>query len=243
MTNFKLGLDPGHGGKDSGAIGYSLLEKTIALNICLKIKAQLERDYEGIKVYLTRSTDVFLELDERTDMMNKLDVDALVSVHCNAGGGQGGFETFRYTKASIKSVKLQEAIHTATIAELKPFGVINRGLKTKNLHMVRESKIPAVLTENLFIDVLADSKRLKRPDVVQAIVDGHVKGVASYLGLSRKVRKNMEEIKIKVNSSKIDNGVLIDGITYVPLRSIGEAMGAKIGWDSKTKTATLDTTK
>ncbi|MCM3130365.1 N-acetylmuramoyl-L-alanine amidase [Paenibacillus provencensis] len=182
----KLGLDPGHGGRDGGAGTYSLLEKTLALNISLEIKTQLERDYEGIQVFMTRSTDLFLELDERTDLMNKLDVDALISVHCNAGGGKGGFETFRYNKASTNSVKLQNAIHTAVMNELKPFGVIDRGQKTENLHMVRESKMPAVLTENLFIDVLADSERLKRPEVIQAIIDGHVKGIASYFGIKRK---------------------------------------------------------
>ncbi|MCM3129032.1 N-acetylmuramoyl-L-alanine amidase [Paenibacillus provencensis] len=182
----KLGLDPGHGGRDGGAGHYSLLEKVIALNVCLEIKKQLERDYEGIQVYMTRSTDVALTLDERTDMMNKLNVDALVSVHCNAAGGDGGFETYRYTKASQNSIKLQAALHTAIMAELKPFGVIDRKQKVKNLHMVRESKMPAVLTENLFIDVKADADRLKRPEVIQAIIDGHVKGIASYFGLKRK---------------------------------------------------------
>lgn len=182
----KLGLDPGHGGKDGGAGHYSLLEKIIVLNICLEIKTQLERDYEGIQVYLTRSTDVALELDERTDMMNKLNVDALVSVHCNAAGGDGGFETYRYTKASQNSIKLQAALHTAIMTELRPFGVIDRKQKVKNLHMVRESKMPAVLTENLFLDVKADADRLKRPEVIQAIIDGHVKGIASYFGLKRK---------------------------------------------------------
>lgn len=182
----KLGLDPGHGGRDGGAEHYSLLEKIIVLNICLEIKAQLERDYEGIQVHLTRSTDVFLELKERTDLMNKLDVDALVSVHCNAAGGKGGFESYRYIKASQNSKRLQEALHTAIMAELKPFGVIDRDQKTKDLHMVRESKMPAVLTENLFLDVKADADRLKRPEVIQAIIDGHVKGIASYFGLKKK---------------------------------------------------------
>lgn len=221
MADFKLGLDPGHGGKDSGATGYSLLEKTIALSICLEIKAQLERDYEGIKVYLTRSTDGFLELDERTDMMNKLDVDALVSVHCNAGGGKGGFETFRYTKSSSKTIKLQEAIHTATITELMPFGVIDRGQKMKNLHMVRESKMPAVLTENLFIDVLADAERLKLPEVIQAIVVGHVKGIATYFGLKKK-----EEVKV-INEKDI---------TQV-------SSWAKTAWEEMTKNGYYDGTR
>lgn len=54
---------------------------------------------------------------------------------------------------SQNSIRLQAALHTAIMAELMPFGVIDRKQKIKNLHMVRESKMPALLTENLFIDV------------------------------------------------------------------------------------------
>lgn len=52
--------------------------------------------------------------------------------------------------------------------------------------MCRESKMPAVLTENLFIDVATDATKLKRKEVIDALIDGHVTGIAKYLGLKKK---------------------------------------------------------
>ncbi|WFR64219.1 N-acetylmuramoyl-L-alanine amidase [Paenibacillus amylolyticus] len=182
MAKFKVLIDPGHGGKDPGAVDNGLLEKDIALKVSLGIKARLEAAYEDVQVLLSRSTDVFLELKERTNKANAAGADILVSIHCNAGGGKGGFETFRYTSASQNSIKLQEALHKAIMSKL---GGIDRGQKAKNLHMVRESKMPAVLTENLFVDVAADADRLKQSSVIDAIIDGHVQGIATYLGLAK----------------------------------------------------------
>lgn len=240
----KVWIDAGHGGKDPGAVANSLREKDIALIVSLGVKQRLEAEYEDVKVKLTRSTDVFLELKERTDAANKAGADLLVSIHCNAGGGVGGFESFRYTNASAASRSLQNVLHTEIMAALKPFGVNDRGQKAANLHIVRETKMPAVLTENLFIDVASDAAKLKRKDVIDALIAGHVAGIAKYLGFKKtKEGATMESDKINVvvNGKWIKEGKLVDGVTYVPLRAVGEALGAKIGFDNKTKTATVNT--
>ncbi|MGW8822207.1 N-acetylmuramoyl-L-alanine amidase [Paenibacillus lautus] len=237
----KVWIDAGHGGKDPGACKNGLQEKDIALTLSLEIKKQLERDYEGVNVVLSRSTDVFLELKERTNAANKAGADILVSVHCNAGGGAGGFESFRYTNASAASRSLQNMLHTEIMAALKPFNVIDRGQKAANLHMCRESKMPAVLTENLFIDVAADASKLKRQNVIDALIAGHVSGIAKYLGLKKKEGATAvsDKVNVIVNGKQIKDGKLVNGVTYVPLRAVGEALGAKIGWDNKTKTTTI----
>ncbi|WP_339292745.1 N-acetylmuramoyl-L-alanine amidase [Paenibacillus sp. FSL W8-0187] len=237
----KVWIDAGHGGKDPGAVGNGLKEKDVVLVVSLGVKKKLERDYEGVKVLLSRSTDVFLELKERTDAANKAGADLLVSIHCNAGGGAGGFESFRYTNASTSSRSLQNVLHTEIMTALKPFGVIDRGQKAANLHMVRESKMPAVLTENLFIDVAADAAKLKRQKVIDALIAGHVAGIAKYLGLKKKwnAATVSDKVNVMVNGKQIKDGKLMDGVTYVPLRAVGEALGAEIGWDNKTKTATI----
>lgn len=236
----KVWIDAGHGGKDPGAAANGLKEKDIALAVSLAIKARLESAYEGVQVILSRSTDVFLELADRTQKANAAGADLLVSVHCNAGGGAGGFESFRYTNASAASRAFQNVLHTEIMAALKPFGVTDRGQKAANLHMVRESKMPAVLTENLFIDVATDASRLKRSDVIDAIVAGHVSGIAKYLGLTKKEAEQVsDKVTVIVNGKKVDDGKLIDGVTMVPLRAVGEALGAKVTWDNKTKTATV----
>lgn len=177
-------IDPGHGGRDSGAARNGLKEKNIVLTISEGIKKRLEDDYMGIQVILTRDTDQFIELKERTDIANEIAADALISIHCNAGDGAGGFESFRYTAASVKSKELQDTLHKRIMAELEKFNVIDRKPKAGNLHMVRESNMPAVLTENLFID--ADAILLQNDQVIEAIIKGHVAGVVQFFGLKQK---------------------------------------------------------
>lgn len=236
----KVRIDAGHGGKDPGAVGNGLQEKNIALTVSLGVKERLEAEYEDVQVSMSRSTDVFLELSERTNLANKAGADLLVSIHCNAGGGAGGFESFRYTNASASTRSLQNVLHTEIMIALKPFGIIDRGQKAKNLHMCRESKMPAVLTENLFIDVASDASKLKRHEVINALIEGHVKGIAKYLGLKKNgAVKADDKVNVIVNGKQINDGKLVDGVTYVPLRAVGEALGASIGWDKETKTVTL----
>ncbi|NUU74785.1 N-acetylmuramoyl-L-alanine amidase [Paenibacillus xylanilyticus] len=184
---FKVWVDAGHGGKDPGAVANGIQEKDIALKVSLGIKERLESRYDNVQVLLSRSTDVFLELRDRTNKANAAGADILVSIHCNAGGGKGGFESFRYTSASQTSIKLQDVLHKSIMGKL---GGIDRGQKAQNLHMVRESKMPAVLTENLFVDVAADADRLKQTNVIDAIIDGHVQGIATYLGLNKTAKED-----------------------------------------------------
>ncbi|NMO98115.1 N-acetylmuramoyl-L-alanine amidase [Paenibacillus lemnae] len=182
----KVWIDAGHGGKDPGAAGNGLQEKDVVLTLALGIKTKLEAEYQDVQVLLSRSTDVFLELPQRTAAANRAGADILVSVHCNAGGGAGGFESFRFTNPRAESVTLQNHLHTEIMAALRPFGVTDRGQKAANLHMVRESAMPAVLTENLFVDVSSDAVRLKRPEVIAALIQGHAAGIGKHLGLQPK---------------------------------------------------------
>ncbi|MEA1964331.1 MAG: N-acetylmuramoyl-L-alanine amidase [Candidatus Aerophobetes bacterium] len=93
---YKVILDPGHGGKDPGAIGPTgLKESEITLSVAEELKKILE-DNLGVKVYLTRSRDRFIPLDERTEIANRLGGDIFVSIHANAGFNRQakGVETF-----------------------------------------------------------------------------------------------------------------------------------------------------
>lgn len=240
----KVWVDAGHGGKDPGAVSNGLKEKDIVLSVALEIKKRLETNYNGVQVLLSRSTDVFLDLKERTNLANKAGADLLVSIHCNAGGGSGGFETFRYTKASAASSALQNGLHTAIMDTLNKVavGVINRGQKSDNLHMVRESNMPAVLTENLFLDVATDAAKLKKDVVIQAIIDGHVIGIARYLGLKMKEWNqvnNDNKVSVHVNGKNVADGVIDNGITYTPARAVAEALGATVIYDAVSKTVNI----
>lgn len=180
----KVWLDAGHGGTDPGASGYGLKEKDVVLKIVKYAKSYLEANYKNVQVKLTRSTDVFYELSKRASMANQWGADLFVSVHANAGGGTG-FETFRYPGTAGKTLDLQKALHNEILTTMKAYGQIaDRGLKQANLAVVRETRMPAVLTENLFIDRKEDAERLKDSGFLKAVGEAHARGIAKYLGLS-----------------------------------------------------------
>ncbi|GAE04338.1 N-acetylmuramoyl-L-alanine amidase [Paenibacillus sp. JCM 10914] len=111
----KIWIDAGHGGQDPGATGNGLVEKDVVLAISLGIKKRLETEYNDAEVMLSRSTDVFPTLSQRTNAANTAGADVLVSIHCNAGGGGGGFESYRYTSATASARSLQNVLHTEII--------------------------------------------------------------------------------------------------------------------------------
>lgn len=179
----KLYLDVGHGGTDSGAVGNGLKEKDLTLQISNKIN-ELLKEYEGITVKMSRSTDKTLSLKQRTDEANKWGADLLLSIHINAGGGTG-FESFIYNgNVSSNTVKYRDTIHNEIMKELK--NVRDRGKKKANFHVLRESKMPALLTENLFIDNKNDSDKLKEQSFINQIAQGHVNGIVKVFGLKKK---------------------------------------------------------
>ena len=179
----KLYLDVGHGGSDPGAVGNGLKEKDLTLQISKKIN-DLLKDYEGITVKMSRSTDKTLSLKQRTDEANKWGADILLSIHINAGGGTG-FESFIYNgNVSSNTVKYRDTIHNEIMKQLK--GVRDRGKKRANFHMLRESKMSAILTENMFIDTKKDADQLKKQSFINKIAQGHVNGIVKLFGLKKK---------------------------------------------------------
>ncbi len=95
-NKFKIILDAGHGGTDSGKVAHGRKEKDIALEITKKVGALLAFD-SNIQVVFTRSVDVFVTLKERANIANRNDADLFVSIHCNSAGNNFspyGTETF-----------------------------------------------------------------------------------------------------------------------------------------------------
>ncbi len=77
-------IDAGHGGKDSGAPGSFSFEKNVCLNIALKLRVAIEKQFPNIQVVLTRSVDSFVELKDRAIIANKAHADLFISIHANS---------------------------------------------------------------------------------------------------------------------------------------------------------------
>ena len=193
----KVCLDSGHGGYDPGAVGNGLLEKDITLDVCLQLKPLLE--VNGIRVILTRDGDyatghlegnLISELQARVNIAEENNVDLFVSVHVNSGGGTG------------LEILISGAGGDALTAANKvlPYlvqlgGWANRGVKVQNVMVLRETTMPAILTENGFIDNAIDSAKLKDPKFRRTIAVAHAKGVCDYFGIQYKEKAEGNNVK------------------------------------------------
>ncbi|GEN30198.1 N-acetylmuramoyl-L-alanine amidase [Cerasibacillus quisquiliarum] len=181
----KLFIDPGHGGTDPGAQANGLQEKNLTLNIALKLRNILNQEYTGHSIMMSRTTDKTVSLRERTNMANNWGAHYLVSIHINAGGGTG-FESFTYNgsySGKSETNRLRSIIHDEIIRQTS---FNNRGKKEANFHMLRESRMPSVLTENGFIDTVADANLLKQDAFLNKIARGHAVGIAKAFNLKKK---------------------------------------------------------
>ncbi|MBI5482920.1 MAG: N-acetylmuramoyl-L-alanine amidase [Deltaproteobacteria bacterium] len=112
-------VDPGHGGHDPGAVGPSgIQEKDVVLAIGLKLRALLKEEL-GLDVVMTRSTDVFIPLEERTAIANKVNADLFLSVHANAAPNRSaaGIETYYLNLAKTDKVAQLAAKENGTSLE------------------------------------------------------------------------------------------------------------------------------
>ncbi|MDD5504401.1 MAG: N-acetylmuramoyl-L-alanine amidase [Candidatus Omnitrophica bacterium] len=112
----RIVLDPGHGGKDPGAVGQNgLREKDIVLDIAKGIKRYLEAG--GLDIRLTRDKDIFISLWKRADIANKYEADFFISIHANAArsGQANGFEVFYLSEAVDDNARAVAAVENASL--------------------------------------------------------------------------------------------------------------------------------
>lgn len=182
----KLYLDPGHGGSDPGAHGNGIEEKDIVLDIALKLRAILINDYKDVEVKMSRTSDSSKSLQQRTNEANSWGADYYLSIHCNAFNGSAqGYEDYIHSS-------LSDASQTANYQDIMHDKIMNsnqltdRGQKKANFHVLRETSMSALLTENGFIDNEHDAALLKDSSWRHDVAQGHVNGLASAFNLERK---------------------------------------------------------
>ncbi|MFC7394410.1 N-acetylmuramoyl-L-alanine amidase [Scopulibacillus cellulosilyticus] len=195
---FKLFLDPGHGGSDPGAEGNGLKEKNITLEISKNIHDILVDEYSDVSIKMSRTGDTYPTLNQRTDEANAWGADFFLSIHINSGGGEG-YEDYIYIDLSNRSEtgQIRDDIHTAVI---KVNDLNDRGEKKGDLDVLRDTTMPAVLTENGFIDNANDAAKMKDPSWITEVARGHVNGLEKAFGLKRKSTAGTFLIRVKADS-------------------------------------------
>ena len=110
-------IDAGHGGKDPGTRGSHIKEKNVALSVALELGRQIKEEMPDVKVLYTRSTDVFIELGERSAFANRNNADLFISIHCNAtprSRSVRGTETFvmglHKTEGNLEVAKRENSV-------------------------------------------------------------------------------------------------------------------------------------
>lgn len=165
-------IDMGHGGNDPGARGNGLQEKDITLNVGLAVGKVLET--HDVRVVYTRTTDIFVDLSQRANIANRGNTDIFVSIHVNAfhDATAQGIETYSYPNSS-SGATLANNIHNALIADESLY-TVDRGRKTENFLVLRETIMPAVLVELGFITNIRDAEilRTRQDDFAVAIAKG-----------------------------------------------------------------------
>jgi N-acetylmuramoyl-L-alanine amidase len=96
-------IDAGHGGKDPGCHGVKYNEKDVALAVALKLGHLLEANDDNVKVIYTRTTDVFIPLNERAEIANRNHADFFICVHCNASPDKTKYGAATYVMGLYKS--------------------------------------------------------------------------------------------------------------------------------------------
>lgn len=172
---FRVVVDAGHGGKDQGASRAGVLEKDLNLSVALKLKKALEA--RGIKVYMTRWTDKYLQLKQITDITNKIQPDAFVSVHHNASTNPAisGIETYFYT---YKSKPFANKVH-AQMTSHSERG--QRGVRRAKFYVIHHTNVPAILCEIGYVSNTKERNILKTPASQAKTAEAIANGVVQFL--------------------------------------------------------------
>ena len=176
----KVFIGVGHGGSDSGAVGY-IVEKDVNLTMALACRDFLVAN--GVEVRMSRAKDEEDPINEEVRECNAYNPDLAIDVHNNSGGGDG-FEAY-YTIHGGTGKMLAQNIEKQVIK----IGQNSRGCKTRQgqrgdyYAFVRDTKCPAVICEGVFVDSKADAEQAGTAAKQQAFGVAYAKGILDTLGI------------------------------------------------------------
>lgn len=204
-----LVIDPGHGGSDGGAVNSGISEKDVNLTISLYMKEALE-NYDGIEVYLTRETDVFIELEERANISASYNADFFISIHANSNtsssinGAEVYYPNGNYVYNYDTDISYAQIKELATNIQdgLVSLGLYDRGAVVRNavdyiyldgsvadyysvIRKNKEAGIPAILIEHGYLSNTSDRINYLSTDAqLKELALSNVEAIVETFGLS-----------------------------------------------------------
>ncbi len=177
---YSVVIDPGHGGPDPGAVGIGRLRETdVVLAISLQVAELLKA--KGVRVTLTRSSEIDLDLPPRVAIANRLRASAFVSIHANASRSRrfdvNGIETFYYSGARGNSLASNIQRQVLRVSPGSP----DRGVRRGRFFVIRRTNMPAALVETGFLTGQIDAPRLAKSSHRKNLAIAISKGILLYL--------------------------------------------------------------
>ncbi|MEM9922392.1 MAG: N-acetylmuramoyl-L-alanine amidase [Cyanobacteria bacterium P01_D01_bin.50] len=170
-------IDPGHGGKDPGAIGIGgLQEKDVILPISLRVAQILEQN--GVQAILTRNSDYFVSLKGRVDMAERANANLFVSIHANSVGlsrpDVSGLEVYYYNSGYNLAQDVRRSV-------LSSVNVRDRRVRKARFYVLRKSSMPAILVETGYVTGREDAAKLASPQYRDRMAQGIANGILNYI--------------------------------------------------------------
>jgi N-acetylmuramoyl-L-alanine amidase len=212
-------IDPGHGGSDPGGTGNGLQEKNIVLDVGRRFKQLLDADTAdpggggSWRALLTRSDDTFVSLSARAAFANAEDADRFMSIHSNAFSNSqaNGTETFSFREGTT-GASMRNLVQAEMIAA---WGRTNRGNKTANFAVLRETAMPAELHELAFITNAGDAAFLASATQRQIAAQAHLRAIQRHFGVAPFVPSSTGEAAGQVVGRVVADGQPVAGARVV----------------------------
>lgn len=204
-----VGIDPGHGGYDPGAIspvrlhiGDQLYTKEAEMTLDIAERVQGILLACGYQVIMTRIRDEYVSLNDRSNLLNRANCDIAVSIHLNSSNSA----TANYIATYIQTTggKAEQLAASIQKSLVKATGWPDGGVKVQNLHMTRETKMPAVLTELGFVSNPYEEQQINLPVVQSVLAAAIAEGILSYFGPVEPWQKNLFNYAVDAKAGKAE---------------------------------------
>lgn len=221
----RIVLDPGHGGKDPGAIGKSIgvKEKDIVLGIAKQLAEKLK--LAGHEVFMTRDEDIFISLEERVKKFAMWKANFVLSIHINSAENTHS----NYISAFLDDISNNMLLESAQKMVKACSAIMNwpdGGVREANYYVLKKTDIKVCLIELGFISNAEQEKLLARFETRSKLATALFRVING--------EQSSKKINIFFEGQLVAQGIKIDGVTFVPLRKIVEKLGYKVIWDEKT---------